>query len=372
MQSNQLIHPSYFDKELEEKLDSVRKGKQELYAILGKHHGTDYKPASMKHYEIEILFPLKNSLQELVDRSYSKHLPISLTAITNKTRTDIQEELSLLSLKLKNAEIRIAQLREEQEGLHLSGYRIFQMYMENFVPVVLGGFESILMFTQLEIVVMPFLLRILLSIVAGLVASLSLKFAARHILKAPDEKEKNRRHLLVAIVVLIVTMIMGVWRYTMYASANAINAKIQLNQAEVNQAGISAMLPFILFSFGAFMIALSIKLQSKVSKDAHQKIEKYQNLEKQVIELQDKMKTFIIDKKNLLQKLDTISADAIKRTEYAASFEKRLVSLANELQHFYESVNLTNRRTDECPEFFGKLTSWNFNLHFKNAFKNQL
>ena len=244
-------------------------------------------------------------------------------------------------------------------------------HLKIIIPVIFGGSETVLLFNLLQSTSVSTGLAIFLSLVTGVVTGFAVHFSANFIRKAISKLEERKRLTLIIAIAFITAVILGIWRATVHSDVENINSAIAMDHQTVSNVGIVAVLPYILISFFAFVTALSFELRYWISEEQKKKQDEYIDKAKEVKATQRQLDALEKEKNGIVAESHNVAALVILKQEYATATEYRLLTLADELHHYYESVNLDHRQDGQCPDFFGKPVNWEFNLYFSKFFNTQ-
>ncbi|MGC4100870.1 hypothetical protein [Ferruginibacter sp.] len=367
METKLLKHQQVFvNPEFEAFFKKLEREQLDLAGIAGRQDGLANKPTSARHYNIQVVSSIKAAIQKAIDFNYSLFKPVSAIAITKEMRTTEAENILLLE-KDKNAkEKKLLSLKSEQAELRGS-INYIAAKLKIIIPALFGLAEGILVYTILQSAGFPLIVRFFLSFVIGLTGTYGVNLGANFISKAVNKKSWKKRFAVVITLAFAVAAGLGVWRAGLYSGSVTINSQIDLTSSG-NQTTSFSSLPFILISFISFLVALAFELKHWQTDEQKARIKLYKEkvAEGKKIELE----SHVINNKIKIAKenVSAASGEALVIQEYAYSNECRLITLAQQIQNYYESSNIEHRLDNTCPPFFGESISKEFKLYFNNLF----
>lgn len=368
MKSTLTIQPKYVLPEFETYFEKLEREQLALAEMLGQQDGRTNKPTSQRHYVVQVSSSFKAIIQKAIDYNYTLFKPISTIAITREIRNAAIENLCLLDKEKNAKEKKLLHLKHEQSDLKITTSSISSK-LKIIIPAMFGLSEGVLLYSILQNASFPGVVKFFLSIVIAMASAFGLNLGAHHICRAEGKRRKQKRFVVVITLAFVVAAGLGIWRANISGTSANINSQIDVANYSAQPTNFSA-LPFILLSFISFLVALAFELKHWLSDEQKARQKTYEKIlaESKKIELE---KNAIQEEiKTTKANISATSGDVLRQQEYAFANERRLISLAQQLQNRYEAANMEHRPDNSCPAFFGEPITADFTLYFDNLFTN--
>lgn len=366
METRLIAQASYTNPEFEAYYTKLEKEQLAIAAITGQQDGLVGKPASKRHYNIQIISSFKAAIQKAIDYNYSLFPPISSIAVTKELRNSAAENILLLE-KDKNAkEKKLLFLQHEQTELK-GKVNYISSKLKLIIPAIFGISEGVLVYTILQTASFPGLVKFFLSIAIALASAFGLSLGANFICNATTTPKKQQRFAVVILMAFIVAAGLGIWRAGLYSTSMHINAQID-EGGHATQTDSFSSLPFILISFISFVVALAFEIKHWQTDEQKQRVKQYEEKLAEVKKIEQERQTIKKQIDTTKQEISVASAQTMQQQEYAFANERRLISLAQQMVNQYESANVEHRLDGSCPSFFGEPITADFKLYFADIF----
>ena len=365
---------SYIDPEFEAYYDKLEKEQLSAMGIQAKQDGLANKPATLHHHKIQVIEPIKSTIQKAIEFNRSRYQPISHMAIAQSQRAQSSENITVKEKEKNAKEKEVLQLKDRQKELKATLCNGLSSKMRLIIPAAFAISEGIVVLNLLQGASFPFLVTFFLAIAIALAAGFGLHLGAHFIRKATTKIGARIRYAIVLSLAFLVAFALGVWRAHLYGDTVTINSQIDLNNV-TGPAGPAAPTtyspwPFILITFISFLVALAFEIKYWQTDDEKKKQKAYEDLSKECRKAEKEYKD-MVEEINTLNAASTMnSGTVIRKQEYACSNEERLLTLAQVILSHYEGTNVEYRKDGSCPEFFGESITSDFKLYFSDIFNN--
>lgn len=237
------------------------------------------------------------------------------------------------------------------------------------IPAIFGAAEGLLIFNLLQSASFPTLVTFFLALVIALAAGFGLHLGAHFICKAKTPISSRIRYVIVLSLAFLVALALGIWRATIYNDTVNINSQIELHSNSSTHASFSPW-PFVVISFISFLVALAFEIKYWQSDEDKKKQKNYEDKTRELRKIEQEYKDLINEIHGLKTSSNLDSGLIIRKQEYAAINEQRILTLAQHILSHYEGVNVEYRIDGDCPSFFGQSITPHFKLYFSELFNN--
>ena len=359
---------SYSDPEFETYYNDLEKNVS-VFDIQAKQDGLTNSPNTLKHYKVQVVTPLKSTIQKALDFNYSKFPPVSDMAVMQNLRTNSDNKVFELTKEKNDKERKLNQLRGEQKHLKASCKIGLSSKLRVIIPASFGLIEGFLVFDMARNTSLPFIVCVFWGLLTALVSGFGLHLAGNYICKSKTPFQAKRRWITVIAISFVVALSLGLWRANSYSEASNINSQIDPTQTATPSTEFSPW-PFVIISFVSFLVALAFEIKYWLTDEEKKNLRKYEEKSEEVKNEEHQY--------NLLkQQIDDIktksafdSGRVMRKQEYACSNEQRLLSLAQDVINRYEGINVDCRKDYQCPAFFGEQINFGFKLYFTPLFNS--
>lgn len=358
------VSTNYTDPELEALYETLIQEQLTAATVKGKNDGKDNKPSNVQHYKVQRLNLIKSAIQTLININHSKHQPLCDMAVMQKMRSDSNAKLHDLRNEKKVKEVSLEQARndEKQKKAQLKTGLIPKLHY--FVIYLFGIMEGGLIYTVLRMQSDSLLANLLVSCAVTFFASYGLNVGAEYIANGLTKTKQRIRYVVVLIVGFAFSGILGLMRSDMNNETAAINAQIDMSTVLVS----SNPLLYVVVSFLSFWVMLALELKYFKSKEEKARIKDYDEKRKEVEGLEREFNAIQEEIDSITEDVDSNSDLVLRRQEYAASLEHRLITLAQQIVEHYEATNVDFRTDHQCPAFFGEKIDFGFTLFYQHLF----